>query len=423
MSGYNRRARHHIRNTARRLLIAPSLDYAIVDTPQTASRWSSGDTEGSPPNQLRRQRQRHPKGPRKRDPIGDRLRRERAIRELHDEFAQCTCDIRADLLKPVGQTLRFTTGLSQDGRLPNCADANSMTMFVPVELMDAEQRRSYGSIRGVNCWWCSYSIKGPVVGCPISHKRTRNPIPCTGDHRDIIPAFRFIGYFCSWPCARAYGNTFLDGPQREQLGYHLHGVLLHIVRKLRKEKILAQNFVVPHIRAAPHFSVLEKFGGCLTIDDFRRCTEVDNGKELTVLPDWIPAVPAGMRVTEAPTNPRGWAREYNIKVQENYRRPSSYGGTIATSVVTPMLTPSRRKAAISAVNARRHRAIIQRVGKMTPRRRTAANKHAVPPPPMITTDGDLVAHQRPPLNAIQMALHRHALAAEVDLPRSGTIGE
>jgi hypothetical protein len=73
-----------------------------------------------------------------------------------------------------------------------------------------------------------------------------------------------------------------------------------MVRTLRERGVLGKDVRVPHLKAAPHFSVLKCFGGWMTIEEFRCASAFKNDRELTIVPDWIPIIPCGMAAMDHP---------------------------------------------------------------------------------------------------------------------------
>ncbi len=253
------------------------------------------------------------------NPLQQELQFVRYKRTPEKDFRQCTCGLRDSYLQPVGQTLRFLKGRSRDGKAPGDQPAASRSILLPLELMDLEQRDKYTKIRGVACWWCCHTFKGCPVGCPMAHRRMRPPrkrsrgcglaVKQLELERDV---FVFHGYFCSYSCARAYGETFFPPHLKQNIGIILHRIIRSIV--LRHNQGTPPGYPIPRIRAAKHFSMLKMFGGPWSIDQFRDYSELDNGNELTVVPDWLNVIPSGMVAYEAPMLERSFAVEYNVQV-------------------------------------------------------------------------------------------------------------
>lgn len=382
-----RRTRHTLRDHSRKLTLQPAFQCDIVERPHDLRQSHFGSREipkGSRTAQAKRRRAVEHFHHVKNEPsIVHRINDERRLRTLKQEYKQCTCGLRDELLRPMGQVLKFTTGLTDTGRMPE-SDGESRTVFMPLQLMSATQKKKYSSIKNAVCWWCSYPVIGSVVGCPISHRRIEHPTT-----RKKVDGFYFIGYFCSWPCARAYGNLFHH--DIDELGQYFYAVLLFVVRNLRKEGRLDQTFRVPHVRPALHFSVLEKFDGPMTIEEFRRSTEIDNSLELTVVPNWMPIVPAGMRATETPCVPRRFADEFNLSV-------------VFDEPVRPEPPPERRTVRARRGSLATNAATIRRATKNARAGRVAVARA----PSRHPSTNQIGVNQLPTVNPIQMALSRRS---------------
>jgi hypothetical protein len=95
----------------------------------------------------------------------------------------------------------------------------------------------------VCCWWCTCPFDGNPVHLP---------------HRIVDDVFQVTGYFCSFNCCLAYNVAKKEraSQQRE--------TLLHVMY----HKLLGP-FPSTSIIPAPPREVLEKFGGWMTIEEFR----------------------------------------------------------------------------------------------------------------------------------------------------------
>lgn len=94
-----------------------------------------------------------------------------------------------------------------------------------------------------HCWWCTEHYETATVRIPRKEDREKE--------------FAFVGQFCSWECAKAY-------LLREKHMTQWKGSFAWI-RKFAKD-MYDQNEVI----AAPPRCTLQKFGGSLTIEKFRR---------------------------------------------------------------------------------------------------------------------------------------------------------
>lgn len=117
------------------------------------------------------------------------------------------------------------------------------------------------------CWWCRHTFKTPPIGCPLiyhPHKtsgtdkeRFEEKLKAANIPIDQNDFFETEGYFCSFPCCKAYILT-----QRSNIKYKdsaaLLSLLLNVLYK-RRDIILA----------APSWKLLKEYGGHLTIQEFR----------------------------------------------------------------------------------------------------------------------------------------------------------
>jgi hypothetical protein len=111
----------------------------------------------------------------------------------------------------------------------------------PVEVPPKE------NVEGLACWWCTESLPHlPCIHFPIKYYQQ-------------FDKFDTIGNFCSWECAKAYGKD-LKSPR---WGEYLSFLTMMHRRALGRH----ENFF-----PAPRREALKKFGGTLTIEEFRNCS-------------------------------------------------------------------------------------------------------------------------------------------------------
>lgn len=89
-----------------------------------------------------------------------------------------------------------------------------------------------------DCWWCCYPFEGESLHFPYAFKSN---------------VFYTTGHFCSWGCLKAYG---IERGKLDTCDY------VTLMRKRMEGKITP-------IKKAPSRFCLEKFGGTVTIDEFR----------------------------------------------------------------------------------------------------------------------------------------------------------
>lgn len=99
---------------------------------------------------------------------------------------------------------------------------------------------------GVSCWWCTYPFEGTTIHAPYKYDELRR-------------RFDTVGHFCSWECAKSYLAKY-SGPlagERQQL--------LALMRQHASKKYVPT-------KPAPNRYLLQRFGGPLTIEQFRSGT-------------------------------------------------------------------------------------------------------------------------------------------------------
>ena len=117
------------------------------------------------------------------------------------------------------------------------------------------------------CWWDRHSFKTPPIGCPLvyhAHKtegvdkeRFEEKLKAANIPAGRNDFFETEGYFCSFPCCKAYILT-----QRNNMRYKdsaaLLSMLLHTLYRRRD--------IIP---VAPSWKLLKEYGGHLSIQEFR----------------------------------------------------------------------------------------------------------------------------------------------------------
>lgn len=93
------------------------------------------------------------------------------------------------------------------------------------------------------CWWCSHPFEGPELHMPYKYDELRK-------------RFQTLGYFCSWPCMKAY-NIDRAGPRYGEYQQFITLMRKHVYGKIEP------------CRVAPKRQCLKVFGGTMDIDDFR----------------------------------------------------------------------------------------------------------------------------------------------------------
>lgn len=97
---------------------------------------------------------------------------------------------------------------------------------------------------GLVCWWCTESL--PHLPC--IHFPTK--------YDSLLDRFQTVGNFCSWECAKAYGKDLKHSRAAEMVSF-----LGMMYRRVNKK--------YETVHAAPNRLALKKFGGTMTIEEFR----------------------------------------------------------------------------------------------------------------------------------------------------------
>ena len=163
--------------------------------------------------------------------------------------------------------------------------------------------------------------KGDVCDrCKQPHKGDKGIVrrydkPIMRTH-EVITGYHMDGYFCGWPCARAYGEKHHPNISN-QIGSWIHRFAIDAVKAYHYEnyKILKSGgtidgrvpipygYHVKKVKAAPPYTLLRMFGGSMDIDEFRRVRERDNRRELAVIGPTSNVVPCGMSIVDMPAAP------------------------------------------------------------------------------------------------------------------------
>jgi len=125
------------------------------------------------------------------------------------------------------------------------------------------------------CWWCCHPIEGEELHLPYKYDSIRNQ-------------FKSVGFFCSWGCMKAYN---IEKYKTGGTG----GIIAENITLMRKRKSKTGKLTL--VKAAPHRYALDTFGGSLSIEEFRKCTE-ENDIPLVLLPNEIHTVQDVVKITK-----------------------------------------------------------------------------------------------------------------------------
>ena len=123
----------------------------------------------------------------------------------------------------------------------NYRPSRAMSKSISNAYSDAIKKRIH---KDSVCWWCTYPFDSVPICVPFKYEEKKSK-------------FYLEGYFCSWQCGKAY---VLDKNSADKFNQCTLITLLH---KRMSGKISS-------IKAAPSRFNLQKFGGNLTIEQFRQ---------------------------------------------------------------------------------------------------------------------------------------------------------
>lgn len=115
----------------------------------------------------------------------------------------------------------------------------------------------------ISCWWCTYNF---------------DTIPCFIPDRYINDKYYVFGCFCNYSCALAYNIN---------MGDYRITLRSSLIKKLYSH-IFSSSEPIP---MAPPRELLQKYGGSLTIDEFRDKSNLCTKNFKMLLPPLIPLLP------------------------------------------------------------------------------------------------------------------------------------
>ena len=115
----------------------------------------------------------------------------------------------------------------------------------------------------VSCWWCCHKFDTKPIGIPIKYYNDK---------------YHIFGCFCSISCAYSYNTEMNDYKMWDRLS----------LLKQMSSKIYKNNF---KLKSAPPRQSLKKFGGSLTIEEFRSKSMESEKTYRCIMPPMIPIVP------------------------------------------------------------------------------------------------------------------------------------
>jgi hypothetical protein len=214
------------------------------------------------------------------------------------------------------------------------------------------------------CWWCAENFKTPPVGCPCRYDEQRKHMYTTG-------------FMCSFNCARAWGHMNLSTYDTMLLGNWLL-LMAKAQVEARGERLDFSNY---NIEAAPVPYVMRKYGGPLTLEQFRRqhCSQV----RLVCAIAHLKLFPMGYNIFEVP-------RARNSAFYNEVDEPNVRQEEVAEHVEEKTSTKTKRK-----------RAVTHKPPTKAKRAKACKKDGAAIPPPKARPITELLRNSRKPANRVR----------------------
>lgn len=147
------------------------------------------------------------------------------------------------------------------------------------------------TLQAAYCFWCRHSFTTPPIGCPVTYHPKQSSKLCTSeitkekyithhnipfyethDVHDTVAHYETDGVFCSFNCCLA----FIQDQQ--------HDARYIASRELLYHYYITTQHTKQQLHPAPHWRLLQDYGGNLTIDEFRKSFSANTftPKDLTI---------------------------------------------------------------------------------------------------------------------------------------------
>ena len=143
----------------------------------------------------------------------------------------------------------------------------------------------------ISCWWCTCQFKNRPCGLPVNY---------------MNGTYNLVGNFCSPECAAAYNFNDINNTE--------------IWEKYALLNLMYTEVYKDNIKLAPPRNTLKKFGGCLTIDQFRN-NNVNNNCEFKII---IPPIKSIIPQIEYSNNNKGFSSTATSTVSYKLKRSKPY---------------------------------------------------------------------------------------------------
>jgi hypothetical protein len=169
---------------------------------------------------------------------------------------------RDDQIRTLEETIKEYRTIINDSIMPGLDAKKMMKMDVDLIRMD-DGGKIVLETTDISCWWCTEQF---------------NSIPCFIPDKYESEKYHVFGCFCSYNCAAAYNIDMDDYKIWDRFS---------LIKRLHKEIYNNKE----QLDVAPPRHCLQKFGGPLTLDEFRKSL-IKNDKEYRfIMPPMVSIIP------------------------------------------------------------------------------------------------------------------------------------
>ena len=151
---------------------------------------------------------------------------------------------------------------------------------INLKLFDTYQNKLIPTHTNICCWWCTYSFDNLPTYLPEKY---------------LNENFHVSGCFCSFNCAGAYNLSLNDDKVWER--YSLLKLLYYMINK---DNIVSINDI--DINIAGPKELLEKFGGPIKIEEYRKNSKILGREYHKLMPPFLPMNFGFEEITNSKTN-------------------------------------------------------------------------------------------------------------------------
>jgi len=137
---------------------------------------------------------------------------------------------------------------------------------VDLKIFDKQENILIPKKTNINCWWCTYNFDCLPSFIPFKFSENK---------------FYVFGCFCSFNCAGAYNLNINDNKVWER-----YSLLKHMYYMINKDNISSMNEIIINI-AGPK-ELLEKYGGPMKIDEYRKNSKILGREYHKLMPPFMP---------------------------------------------------------------------------------------------------------------------------------------